>query len=410
MSDTEPTYSEGVIEWKGTTYEVVLSYTEKSIYDEDPSPLVSPQPGEKPRPVRCGFFYGGRVFLPDTLDPEDIGWRAEANAIQKEIDQQKDAQLRQGAMQVSSIPVTLEAEVVTRYASGYSTREIAHWLGDEKHCKTSHASVDRLLQRHRRTTAQAKLAAGRPELLADIEAHRVAFDGALDTMALLEDYVFQLALNGVNRPEESVMLSFRMAQQRATLLDKRLRQGVNLFLACEQNELRAEARQSRTTAPASDAPVAARKPATSTARAPAPSAPIPSAPIPPVAAPAAAAKSVLSWSSLNLMPRRMGGLLPSIVLWLLLASPAQARSVIADSAFERPCTPSASPSSVLPCPPAPTAQFPSAAPPCTNAESGLERPRTGVNRRYVKLGPTASDGAFEVSCAHFGERLSPKAG
>jgi hypothetical protein len=131
----------------------------------------------------------------------------------------------------------------------------------------------------------------------------------------------------VNRPEESVMLSFRMAQQRAALLDKRLRQGVNLFLACEQNELRAEARQSRTTAPA----------------------PIPPAPLPPVAAPA-------NGSSVNLAPRRMGGLLPGIVLWLLLASPAQARSVIADSAFERLCTPSASPSSVLPCAPEPRAE------------------------------------------------------
>jgi hypothetical protein len=343
MSDTEPTYSEGVIEWKGTSYNVVLSYTEESVYDEDPSPLILPQPGEKPRPVRCGFFYGGRVFLPDTLDPESLSWTGEANAIQKEIDQEKEAQLRQAAMQVSSIPVALEAEVVTRYASGYSTREIAHWLGEEKHCKTSHASVDRLLQRHRRMTAQAKLAAGRPELLADLEAHRVAFDGALDTMALLEDYVFQLALNGVRHPDESVMLSFRMAQQRATLLDKRLRQGVNLLLACEQNALRAEARQSRTTAPAP----ASSEPVLTTAPAPIPPAPIP---------PAAPAKPATDWSKMNLMPRRMGGLLPGILLWLLLASPAQARSVTADSAFERPGTPSAAPSSVLPCPPEPHAQ------------------------------------------------------
>jgi hypothetical protein len=353
MSDTEPTYSEGVIEWKGTTYEVVLSYTEKSIYEEDPSPLISPQPGEKPRPVRCGFFYGGRTFLPDTLDPEDIGWRAEANAIQKEIDQEKDTQFRQGALQVSSIPAALEAEVVSRYASGYSTREIAHWLGEEKQCKTSHASVDRLLQRHRRTAAQAKLAAGRPELLADIEAHRVAFDSALDTMALLEDYVFQLALNGVRKPDASVTLSFQMAQQRATLLDKRLRQGVNLFLACEQNELRSEARQSSTTAPA-----------------PASSEP---APIPPVTEPTAAATEILSRSSLNVAPRRMGGLLPGIVLWLLLASPAQARSAIADSAFERPGTPSASPSS----PPEPLAQLlskPSVLSVCS-APNSTRRPR-----------------------------------
>jgi hypothetical protein len=363
MSDTEPTYSKGVIEWKGTSYNVVLSYTEKDVYDEDPSPLISPQPGEKPRPVRCGFFYGGRVFLPDTLDPEDIGWGTEANAIQQEIDQEKDTQLRQGALQVSSIPAALEAEVVTRYGAGYSTREIAQWLGEEKHCKTSHASVDRLLQRHRRIAAQAKLAAGRPELLADLEAHRVAFAGALDTMALLEDYVFQLALNGVNRPEESVMLSFRMAQQRATLLDKRLRQGVNLFLACEQNELRAEARQSRTTTPANDAPVAAKEPA----------------PIPPVAAPAAA-KPATDWSSMNLMPRRMGGLLPGVLLWLLLASPAQAQSVMADSAFERPGTPSESPSSVLPSAPEPRAEQAARSRAATDrVEQGLPR---GLGSRW----------------------------
>jgi hypothetical protein len=331
MSDTEPTYNGDVIEWKGTNYVVVLSFNEKCIYVEDQSPLVSPQPGEKPRAVRGGFIYGGRTFLPDTLDPEECSESAEANAMQAQVEAEKSTQLRQGALQVSSIPAALEAEVVTRYGDGYSTREIAQWLGEEKQCKTSHASVDRLLQRHRRIAAQAKLAAGRPELLADIEAHRVAFDSALDTMALLEDYVFQLALNGMRGPDESVTQSFRMAQQRATLLDKRLRQGVNLFLACEQNELRAEARQSRTTAPANDAPMAAKEPV----------------PIPPVAAPAAA-KPATDWSSVNLAPRWMSGLLPGIVLWLLLASPAQARSVIADSAFERPGTPSASPSSVLP--------------------------------------------------------------
>jgi hypothetical protein len=345
MSDAEPTYSKGVIEWKGTSYNVVLSFNEKCIYGEDQSPLVLPQPGEKPRAVRGGFIYGGRTFLPDTLDPEECSEMVEAGAMETQFEAEKSTQLRQGALQVSSIPAALEAEVLSRYASGYSTREIAQWLGEEKHCKTSHASVDRLLQRHRRTTALAKLAAGRPELLADIEAHRVAFAGALDTMALLEDYVFQLALNGMRGPDESVTLSFRMAQQRATLLDKRLRQGVNLFLACEQNELRAEARQSRTTAPAP----ASSEPVLTTAPAP-----IPPAPIPPAAP--AAAKPATDWSSMNLMPRRMGGLLPGVLLWLLLASPAQARSAMADSAFERLGTPSASPSSVLPCPPEPHAQ------------------------------------------------------
>jgi hypothetical protein len=347
MSDTEPTYNGDVIEWKGTSYVVVLSFNEKCIYVEDQSPLVSPQPGEKPRAVRGGFIYGGRTFLPDTLDPEECSEMVEAGAMETQFEAEKSTQLRQGALQVSSIPAALEAEVVTRYASGYSTREIAQWLGEEKHCKTSHASVDRLLQRHRRIAAQAKLAAGRPELLADLEAHRVAFDSALDTMALLEDYVFQLAQNGMRGPDESVTLSFRMAQQRASLLDKRLRQGVNLFLACEQNALRAEARESRTTAPAP----ASSEPARTTVPAPIPPAPIPPAPIPPAPIPPAApaaAKPATDWSSLNLMPRRMSGLLPGIVLWLLLASPAQARSVIADSAFERPGTPLESPSSVLP--------------------------------------------------------------
>ncbi len=141
-------------------------------------------------------------------------------------------QVRSRELQSGSIPEELHAAIIARDAMGEAARDIAQWLRDTKGVKTSHASVARLLQRLKRQAAQQKLREDAPQLLADLDADRLAFNAALDTMAILEDYTIQRVVDGKTDEDRSLEQVIRICHRRATLLDRRLRSTTQLLMSC----------------------------------------------------------------------------------------------------------------------------------------------------------------------------------
>ncbi len=265
----------------------VISATpeQRAKYPDSLGILVAPEPGEIPRRAGDGFVYGGCMFLPAAPAPHEARTRK---------------------LQGGTIPAELHAAVIERAARGETARDIAQWLRDEKQVQTSHASVARLIQRHSREAARARLAEDAPELLADLNANRLAFNSALDTMAMLEDFAIQRLIDGETEADKAADLAIRICHRRATLLDRQLRSVTRLLIS--------PAKYPRATAPRVTHPDAG--------------------PVPNQSAPAITRGGALT-ASVAAMAAAL-----AIVLGpdLFVSRPAKA-----ETAFERPCTGAARP-------------------------------------------------------------------
>ncbi len=209
-----------VLKFAGKRYYLTVADVEMVAFEPHLGQLVQPRPDERPRRVGMGLFYGTQIFLPFPMSAMNQPALLQARWA---IASQLAAEQRRSRFGGGSIPEALHGEVIDRSDRHQTPREIAEWLSEEKGVKTSHASVARLVHRHQRTAAQARLTADAPKVLADLDAQREAFNSAMDTLAQLEDHLVERIIDGGTEQDPVAEQAIRLAHKRAALLDRQIR-------------------------------------------------------------------------------------------------------------------------------------------------------------------------------------------
>ena len=218
---TEPVCEDFTIHYAGREY-VIASEND---YEASESASYYADPDEVPRRVLDGFVYGGRAWVMQSASP---------NFLQKLKDKDKavamlalDKVCEREAAQARSIPAELHAEVYERSRT-QSDRAIALWLIREKGCRTSYASVGRLIRQLDLKEARTRQ---RAELEEETASLRIRLSRTLDTMMDLQaDFLEQHdevqgepPARGTQPERQQVPTVWRMHHQSASLIERRLR-------------------------------------------------------------------------------------------------------------------------------------------------------------------------------------------